>query len=102
MNNGPLLEDKLKLSLPPCRTSSVRALDDFIFPTWSNFSCYETDFSTKNQDNVCFFQPKTIHDRTQVFLGNSDEIEELQKYLKGLKWKKIDWERGDLDSKIDQ
>ena len=62
----------------------------------------KTDFSTKNQDNVCFFQPKTIHDRTQVFLGNSDEIEELQKYLKGLKWKKIDWERGDLDSKIDQ
>ena len=28
------------------------------------------------------FQPKTIHDRTQVFLGNVDEIEELKKYLK--------------------
>ena len=40
-----------------------------------------------NMTDLCFgywrdtflFQPKTIHDRTQVFLGNVDEIEELKK-----------------------
>ena len=39
---------------------------------------------TKGSIFVIFiFKPKTIHDRTQVFLGNTEEVEELHKYIKG-------------------
>jgi len=36
-------------------------------------------------NRILDIEPKTIHDRTQIFLGNVDEVEELLRYLKGIK-----------------
>ena len=35
---------------------------------------------TDGKDNILDLQPRTIHDRTQVFLGSTAEIQELHKY----------------------
>ena len=37
---------------------------------------------TNGTQNILDIQPKTIHDRTQVFIGAKEEIEELTRYLK--------------------
>ena len=38
-------------------------------------------FGTNGSQNILDIQPKTIHDRSQVFIGAKEEIEELRKYL---------------------
>ena len=43
---------------------------------------------TDGKDNILDLQPRTIHDRTQVFLGSTAEIQELHKYT-GHKLKEI-------------
>lgn len=37
------------------------------------------------ETRILDIEPKTIHDRTQIFLGAPDEIDELTKYFKGIK-----------------
>ena len=37
---------------------------------------------TNGFDNILDIQPSTIHDRTQVFLGAEEDIQELHKCLK--------------------
>ena len=36
---------------------------------------------TNGYQDILDLQPETIHDRTQVFLGSPEEIEELHKYI---------------------
>ena len=38
-------------------------------------------FGTNGSQNILDIQPKTIHDRSQVFIGAKEEIEEMRKYL---------------------
>jgi len=38
-------------------------------------------FGTNGSQNILDIQPKTIHDRSQVFIGAKEEIEELRKHL---------------------
>ena len=39
-------------------------------------------FGTNGSQNILDIQPKTIHDRSQIFIGAKEEIEELTRYLK--------------------
>ena len=38
--------------------------------------------ATDGTQNILDIQPQTIHDRSQIFLGAKDEIDELLRYLK--------------------
>ena len=46
---------------------------------------------TNGLDNILDIQPSTIHDRTQVFLGAKEDIQELHKCLKKPLWDNLNY-----------
>ena len=42
--------------------------------------------ATNGKENILDIKPNTIHDRTQVFLGAKEDIQELHSYLEKPLW----------------
>jgi hypothetical protein len=45
------------------------------------YNCIFAFKGTNGKVNILDIQPQTIHDRTQVFLGAKEELQELHSYL---------------------